>query len=651
MRRSYYQSQLESGAGLGGAPPFNESNNSYINHHEHDYKKRRRRGSSTDTRIEDDKDGHLIFKQSDLLKRRYRITQIVGQGTFAQVAHVTDEWAMTELINQCKTHNTTTLTSRSTSEPASTNLSSGTCGASLSSGHCTTSRATMENNNTSTNINTPTKSTSNSLNPLNADSCDEQSTNINQKQQQQRARGTCKSSTSARHRPPPDCLALKIIKNIGKYREAAKFEINVLNHIKKPVSLKSSLDSSLTSYNASSSSALGTTTLDTNTTISQHYQQPQPPPAHSNSHHYSYQHHQHYHNPHHPASISSINYPSSAYAHNYSQIKRSHQYHTAGQAHNNNHHHNQHHYHHEDTTNTNTAHISDITTLGEISEQGRKLCVQMLDWFDYHGHICILFEMLGKSVFDFMKMNHYQPYPFEHVRSIAHQLTLAVNFLHQSGITHTDLKPENILFVNDAYDIEYPTNKLNSKVKQYLVVKDPTIRLIDFGSATFDHEHHSKVVSTRHYRALEVILELGWSQPCDVWSIGCILFELYTGITMFQTHDNREHIAMMERILGAIPWRMALRSKTKYFNRHGWLVWDENSQTGYYVRRNCRPLRNYMTSHTKDELDLFDLIDLMLAYEPEERITCLQALRHPFLDAFRGANSVRSRALNEHRSR
>lgn len=88
-------------------------------------------------------------------------------------------------------------------------------------------------------------------------------------------------------------------------------------------------------------------------------------------------------------------------------------------------------------------------------------------------------------------------------------------------------------------------------------VKRTDVRLIDFGSATFDHEHHSTIVSTRHYRAPEVILELGWSQPCDVWSIGCIMFELYLGITLFQTHDNREHLAMMERILGAIPYRMA----------------------------------------------------------------------------------------------
>jgi serine/threonine protein kinase len=61
----------------------------------------------------------------------------------------------------------------------------------------------------------------------------------------------------------------------------------------------------------------------------------------------------------------------------------------------------------------------------------------------------------------------------------------------------------------------------------------PRVKLIDFGSATFDWEHHSSVVSTRHYRAPEVILELGWAQSCDVWSLGCIMFELYqVGITL-----------------------------------------------------------------------------------------------------------------------
>lgn len=79
---------------------------------------------------------------------------------------------------------------------------------------------------------------------------------------------------------------------------------------------------------------------------------------------------------------------------------------------------------------------------------------------------------------------------------------------------------------------------------------DTEIRLIDFGSATFEDEYHSSVVSTRHYRAPEIILGLGWSFPCDIWSIGCILVEFFTGDALFQTHDNLEHLAMMESVIG-----------------------------------------------------------------------------------------------------
>ena len=74
-------------------------------------------------------------------------------------------------------------------------------------------------------------------------------------------------------------------------------------------------------------------------------------------------------------------------------------------------------------------------------------------------------------------------------------------------------------------------------------VRNPEIRLIDFGSATFDHEHHSTIVSTRHYRAPEVILELGWDQACDVWSIGCIVFELALGFTLFQVNISKKVIS------------------------------------------------------------------------------------------------------------
>src|ERR1700742_2200101 len=146
------------------------------------------------------------------------------------------------------------------------------------------------------------------------------------------------------------------------------------------------------------------------------------------------------------------------------------------------------------------------------------------------------------------------------------------------------INPKRYLLSQLFYLFNIIENFINNQKKDIKRVKSTHIKLIDFGSATFDDEHHSTIVSTRHYRAPEVILELGWSQPCDVWSIGCILFELYLGITLFQTHDNREHLAMMERILGPIPYRLAVMTRTRasYFDENARLVCDP--QSARYVR-------------------------------------------------------------------
>jgi serine/threonine protein kinase len=112
--------------------------------------------------------------------------------------------------------------------------------------------------------------------------------------------------------------------------------------------------------------------------------------------------------------------------------------------------------------------------------------------------------------------------------------------LHRNSLIHTDLKPENILFESAEHTID-----LNRSTG-----KDPFVRLIDFGSATFSYAHHSSIVSTRHYRAPEVIFNTGWSYPCDVWSVGCIIVELYGGEALFQTHDDLEHLNMMAECLG-----------------------------------------------------------------------------------------------------
>lgn len=69
--------------------------------------------------------------------------------------------------------------------------------------------------------------------------------------------------------------------------------------------------------------------------------------------------------------------------------------------------------------------------------------------------------------------------------------------MHELTLIHTDLKPENILFIDSSYDI--------SKNKEYIPL-NTKIKIIDMGSATFNSHHHTSIISTRHYRAPEVIL-------------------------------------------------------------------------------------------------------------------------------------------------
>uniref|UniRef100_A0A663M611 dual-specificity kinase n=1 Tax=Athene cunicularia TaxID=194338 RepID=A0A663M611_ATHCN len=232
-------------------------------------------------------------------------------------------------------------------------------------------------------------------------------------------------------------------------------------------------------------------------------------------------------------------------------------------------------------------------------------CVQMLEWFEYQGHVCIVFELLGLSTYDFIKGNCFWPFTLEHIRQMAYQICKSVNFLHQNKLIHTDLKPENILLVNSDYTYEY-----NLKLERYeRRLKNTDIKVADFGSATYDDEDHSRLVSTRPYRAPEVILALGWSQSCDVWSIGCILIEYYLGHAVF-------------------GHRKSLGQKRRYFHRAR-LDSDGHRFAGRCVPSWCKPLKEFVTCQNLDHRNLFDLLQ-MLEYDPAKRITLEEALKHPF---------------------
>ncbi|KAJ7039602.1 kinase-like domain-containing protein [Mycena alexandri] len=282
----------------------------------------------------------------------------------------------------------------------------------------------------------------------------------------------------------------------------------------------------------------------------------------------------------------------------------------------------------------------EVRVLNKLKERdplNRHKCIHLLNWFDHRNHICLVSELLGMCLYDFLKDNDFAPFPRQHIQSFARQLLGSVAFLHDLHLIHTDLKPENILLVNNEFKtVHVPVpGKRNAPPKAKRILQSTDIRLIDFGSATFENEYHSTVVCTRHYRAPEIILGLGWSYPCDAYSLGCILVEFFTGIALFQTHDNLEHLAMMEMVMGKMPERFArtgARSKPEFFKENAKLDWPKakaSRQSKKEVRA-TRPLSDVIPPHDLVNRHFLNLVQKLLAFDPAQRVTVREALNHPY---------------------
>ncbi|KAL6940509.1 hypothetical protein ACO0QE_004413 [Hanseniaspora vineae] len=186
--------------------------------------------------------------------------------------------------------------------------------------------------------------------------------------------------------------------------------------------------------------------------------------------------------------------------------------------------------------------------------------LQLLDHFDIKNHICLVTDSFPCSVYDFMSSNATPSFPGSQLQHMGKQLIESIVILHSLGIIHTDLKPENMLLESIDCGAEYQLSlqechllssrriKASGNGKRK-ILSNTNVKLIDFGSAVFAHEFHPNIISTRHYRAPEVILGYKWSFPCDIWSIGCVLYELCTGETLFPIHDNEKHLIMIQKLL------------------------------------------------------------------------------------------------------
>lgn len=258
--------------------------------------------------------------------------------------------------------------------------------------------------------------------------------------------------------------------------------------------------------------------------------------------------------------------------------------------------------------------------------RGKSLCAVLLTEFDLHGHHCLVFECLGRSLYDFMKTHGFKPFPLFCVRDFARQLLDVLDFIHSMGLIHTDLKPENILLKSNK---ERPYRLPDGSDQQ--VPASTAIKLVDFGGATYDRDRKkTSIINTRQYRAPEVILGLGWSIPSDLWSAGCIIAELYKGELLFATHDNVEHLALIEKVIGRFPIRMIEDSKEfgPVFDREGWHKLDLSSSSKEHVRKNVD--LQTMVKEKDQASGIASLLKSLLSVDPDQRASASDALSSNF---------------------
>uniref|UniRef100_A0AAQ4REX1 non-specific serine/threonine protein kinase n=1 Tax=Gasterosteus aculeatus aculeatus TaxID=481459 RepID=A0AAQ4REX1_GASAC len=250
-------------------------------------------------------------------------------------------------------------------------------------------------------------------------------------------------------------------------------------------------------------------------------------------------------------------------------------------------------------------------------------------------------RMLEQNLYDFLKQNKFSPLPLKYIRPVLQQVASALMKLKSLGLIHADLKPENIMLVDPS--------------------RQPyRVKVIDFGSAS----HVSKAVcstylQSRYYRAPEIILGLPFCEAIDMWSLGCVIAELFLGWPLYPGASEYDQIRYISQTQG-LPAEYLLSAGTKttrFFNRDPdstYPLWrlktpeDHEGETGIKSKEARKYIFNClddmaqvnMTSELEgsdmlaekaDRREFIDLLTKMLTIDADKRITPIETLNHPFV--------------------
>lgn len=238
----------------------------------------------------------------------------------------------------------------------------------------------------------------------------------------------------------------------------------------------------------------------------------------------------------------------------------------------------------------------------------RHSVVNFTQSFYFRGHLCMSTELLGMNLYEFIKAHDFKGFSLKLIRRFTKQMLGTLVLLHTKKVIHCDLKPENVLLVHP----------MSSEV-----------RTIDFGSSCFENEKVYTYIQSRFYRSPEVILGMSYGMPIDMWSLGCILAELYTGYPLFPGENEQEQLACIMEVFGPPEKHLIEKSSRRklFFDSLGKPRLTVSSK-GRRRRPSSKDLRQVLKC--EDEAFL-DFLCRCLRWDPARRLNPSDALRHEFI--------------------
>nr|XP_020664912.1 dual specificity tyrosine-phosphorylation-regulated kinase 4 isoform X2 [Pogona vitticeps] len=254
--------------------------------------------------------------------------------------------------------------------------------------------------------------------------------------------------------------------------------------------------------------------------------------------------------------------------------------------------------------------VSILNALRQKDEDHVYNVVHMKEYFYFRNHFCISFELLGINLYELIKKNNFQGFTLGLIRRFTQCILRCLQLLYTEKIIHCDLKPENILISQPQHG-------------------QVSFKVIDFGSSCYEHQRVYTYVQSRFYRSPEVILGHPYATPIDMWSLGCIMAELYTGYPLFPGENEMEQLACIMELLGLPPAdfiQTASRRRT-FFDANGTPKNVTNSR-GKIRNPSSRDLSSVLKTYDGCFLDF---LKKCLVWKPSHRMTPEEAMHHAWM--------------------